>query len=263
MSLGNTYNNNQNNGNRNQVTVYSQYRMNNGDSDIDATCLTFRYWRSSLMIGIFPRKNTGNDEMVFDMDNGITIYLSHTKARILKHEIELFLKDPITYNNVGVNSGQAIITISNGIEYGKEAPVVTIRKIDEAGNVVASFAYEFHRNYHFSVRNYEGGNNFDKVFDDYQNLELEQFITQLDQYVKASTNAGAFSVMSQIIYPINNIKDSLANIASSLGVELPKSGGNRRNYSNSSFFNNASGNNGNNSSSSNVSYGVGTIDDLE
>ena len=92
MALGSTYNNNQgmNKSGVPELTVYSNYRMNNAESKIDATCMTFRFWKSNLCIGIFPRKNTGNDEIAFDMDNGITIYLSQTKSRFLKHELELF-----------------------------------------------------------------------------------------------------------------------------------------------------------------------------
>ena len=158
MAFGSTYNNNKKESNIPELTVYSGYRFNNAESKIDATCLTFRFWKGNLCVGIFPRRNTGNDEISFDMDNGITIYLSHTKARILKHELELFLSDPITYNSVGVPSGQAAITISNGSEYCKNNPVITIRKVTETGEVVASFSYEFKTDMHHSIRNYDGKN---------------------------------------------------------------------------------------------------------
>ena len=262
MSLGNTYNNNQNlDKSFSEFSMYSNYRMNNPESKIDQTCLTFRYWRTNLCIGIFPRKNTGNDEVSFDMDNGITIYLSHTKARIFKHELELFLKDPITYNSVGVPSGSAVITISNGTEYGKDAPVITIRKVSETGESVSSFAYEFKRDFHYSIRNYDG-KNFDKVFDDYQNIEIEQFITLLDEYCKAVTNAIAFTVMDQRKYSSNRIENKITAIANGLGIEISaKSNNNQRSYNNS-YFNNSPSNNSDNSSS-NVAYGSATIEDLE
>lgn len=264
MSLGGTYNNNQNSNKTPSVTVFSNYRMNNAESQIDATCLTFKYWNSNLCVSIYPRKQTGNDEVSFDMDNGITIYLSHTKARILKNELELFLKDPVTYSGNGVPSGSAAITISNGVEYGKNTPVLTIRKVDEAGNVTASFAYEFKSNYYYAIRNYDG-KSFDSAYDEYTNIEIEQFITLLDEYIKAATNAVAFSVMDQRKFSAARTDAKLDAIASSLGVELPKNGGNQRKFNNSSYFNNNSSNNGNSgySSSSNVSYGAATIDDLE
>ena len=266
MALGSTYNNNQG-GNRSttpEITVYSNYRMNNAESKIDPTCMTFRYWKSNLCIGIFPRKNTGNDEISFDMDNGITIYLSHTKARILKNEIEMFLKDPVTYNSVGVPSGQAAISISNGSEYGKDNPVITIRKVSETGEVLASFAYEFKTNFHYSIRNYDG-KNFDSVYEDYKNIEIEQLITVLDEYIKASTNAIAFTVMDQRKYSFARLDSKIEAIANSLGVDIAKSGSSNRRYSGTSFFNNNSGSDNSNSnySAGSVSYGSASIDDLE
>lgn len=266
MALGNTYNNNQGRSNTPELTVYSGYRMNNAESKIDATCMTFRFWKSNLCIGIFPRKNTGNDEIAFDMDNGITIYLSHTKARILKHELELFLSDPIKYNSVGVPSGQAAISISNGSEYGKNNPVITIRKVAETGEVVSSFAYEFKTNFHYAIRNYDG-KNFDSAYEDYKNIEIEQLITVLDEYVKASTNAIAFTVMDQRKYSFTRLESKIEAIASSLGVDTAKSSNNNRGrYTSTSYFNNnssANSDNGNGYSAGSVGYGSATIDDLE
>lgn len=258
MSLGNTYNNNQTN-KQPDFSMYSNYRMNNAESKIDATCITFRYWKTNLCIGIFPRKNTGNDEISFDMDNGITIYLSHTKARIFKNELELFLKDPIAYNSVGVASGQAAITISNGSEYGRDNNTITIRKVSDTGEVVASFAYEFKKNYHSSIRNYDG-KTFDTIYDDYQNIEIEQLITLLDEYCKAVTNAVAFTVLDQRKYSATRVENKIDAIASSLGVEIPKGGNNNQRKYNNTFFNSGNQNNG---SVESTQYTQATIDDLE
>lgn len=258
MALGSTYNNNQTS-NRQDVTVYSNYRMNNAESKIDATCMTFRFWRTNLCLGIFPRKNTGNDEVTFDMDNGITIYLSHTKARMFMNELKHFLEDPVAYNAVGVTSGAAAITISNGSEYGKNNPVITIRKVDENGNVIASFAYEIKTDYYFAIRNYDG-TNYDEEKDEYKYIEIEQLITVLDEYVKASTNATAFSVANQQVYPLNRIDNKVEAIAQSLGVELRSGNGNQHKYNNSTFFNK---NSQSKSEGSNVSYGLATLDDLD
>lgn len=266
MSLGSTYNNNQNvNRNEPNVTVYSNYRMNNAESQIDATCLTTKFWKQSLCLGIYPRKNTGNDEVAFDMDNGLVIYLSHTKARILKHELELFLQDPVNYNGVGVPSGQCAVTISNGVEYGKNTPVLTIRKLNsETGEVLSSFAYEFKRNYYYSIRNYDG-KDFTMSYDDYNNLEIEQLITLLDEYSKASTNAVAFSVMDQQKFNNNKMNNTMNAIAEKLGVEMNTNNYSQRRNGGGNYFNNHANNSnsGGYSSSSNVSYGAATIDDLE
>lgn len=258
MSLGNTYNSNTPRKPNDMLTVYSNFRMNNGESTIDPTCLTFRYWKSNLCIGIFPRKNTGNEEIAFDMDNGITVYLSHSKAQVLKHELELFLSDPVTYNGSGVPTNQGVITISNGSEYGKNTPVLTIRKVNDTGDVVASFAYEFKRNYHYSIRGYDGYN-FTKVFDDYQDLEIRQLITILDEYVKASTNAVAFSVMSQRQFSAVRMENKLDAIANSLGVDIGAKSNSGR-YSKSSYFDKSNSSSGG-ASSNTTTYA--SIDDIE
>ena len=263
MSLGNTYNNNQGSKNDSSITVYSNYRMNNAESLIDQTCLTFRFWRQNLCIGIFPRKQTGSDEVAFDMDNGITIYLSHTKARILKNELENFLRDPIAYNGSGVPSGQAAITISNGLEYGKNTPVLTIRKVDgETGNILSAFAYEFKSNFHYSIRHYDG-KNFDTEYEDYKNIEIQQMITVLEEYIKASTNAIAFTVRDQSKFTDNRTFNTLNAIAEKLGVELRSGSNGAKRFNNSSYFNSNSNNNSGYSSPSAVAYGTATIDDLE
>lgn len=265
MALGSTYSNNQRSSNTPELTVYSNYRMNNAESQIDATCITFRYWKSNLCIGIFPRKNINdNDNVSFDMDNGITIYLSHTKARILANELKLFLSDPIKYNSVGVPSGQAAISISNGSEYGKNTPVVTIRKVNDNGEVTASFAYEFKTNFYFSIRNYDG-KNFDSVYDEYNNLEIEQFITVLEEYIKASTNAIAFTVMDQRKYSSSRIENKIESLAAGLGIDISSnSGSNRARYSGTSYFNNTNSTNTENSyNSTSSNYASATIDDLD
>lgn len=267
MSLGNTYNNPSNTTAGQQKvfdpTVYSAYRMNNAESSIDPTCLTFRYWKNNLCIGIFPRKNTGNDEVQFDMDNGITIYLSHTKARILAEEIKKYLQNPVAYNGVGVPSGQAAISISNGAEYGKNADVLTIRKVNDNGEVVSAFAYEFKRDYHFSIRGYTGGN-FDKVYDDYQKLEIEQLVTLLEEYCKAATNAIAFTIMDQRKFATARTESKIDSIAAALGVETNRSSSGQRRYNNNSYFNgNNNGSSNNSSYSSGVAYGSASIEDIE
>ena len=263
------YSNNQNlNKNTIEYSVYSNYRMNNAESKIDPTCITFKYWRQSLCIGIFPKKNTGNDEIAFDMENGITIFLTHTKAKIFKNELENFLRDPVKYNGSGVPSGQAIITISNGNEYGANTPVLTIRKLGEGGTVTASFAYEFKSNYYYSVRNYNGTDKFDTIYDDYKNIEIEQVITVLDQYINAVTNAVAFTVMDQRKYSLNRVEGKIEAIADKLGVEVQKNAVSYqkqqpRYNSNSYFANNGSDNSSASSSPSNYDRGNNTYENVD
>ena len=265
MSLGNTYNNNQN-ANKPaspaDATIYSDYRMNNAESEIDATCLAPRFWAGNLCLSIYPRKNTGNDKISFDTDNGVTIYLSHSKSRILANELKKFLADPINNNGSGVTSGSCAITISNGVEFGKNTPVLTIRKVDDNGNVVSAFSYEFKSSYYFAIKNYDG-REFNSDYETYKNIEVEQLITLLEEFVKSSTKAVAASVHGSA-FVLGRVDNKLDAIAQSLGVDVRQSS-NQKKYSNNSFFNSAASNNrsSNGSSSSNISYGTATIDDIE
>lgn len=236
MSLGNSYNNNQ----KNTVydpNVYSPYRMNNAESTVDKTCITFTFWKNILRITIAPKKDTGNDETVFDLENGISIYLNHTKARIFADMIKRFMQDPETYDNSGVPSGQGLITISTGKEYNSPSPLIVIRKIDEAGTVLSSFAYQFKNDYYFAINNYSEGGQFTKLTNEFASLEIEQLVTLLEEYYKAMTCATAYTVLDQMKFENNRTSTKLNAIAAKLGVELPggkgRSGGN---YSSTSFF---------------------------
>lgn len=266
MSLGSTYNNNQGNGNKYTVadtTTYSDYRMNNAESTIDPSCLAPRFWKQSLCLSIYPRKNTGNDEVAFDTDNGVTIYLSHTKARMLANELRKFIENPVDNNSCGVHSGSAVVTISNGVEFGKNTPVLTIRKLDENGNVVSAFSYEFKQNY-FSIKNYDG-RNYNSDYESYKNIEIEQLITLLEEFVKASTKAVAASVHSSA-FTLGRMDNKINEIAAQLGVETNSSSSSRK-FGNSSYFDKMARSNGNVSGGSyspgSVSYGTATIDDIE
>lgn len=261
------YNSNQQQNGVNEFTLYSNYRFNNAESNIDATCLSFRFWKTYLCVGIFPRKNTGNDEVSFDMNSGITVYLSHAKARILKNEIKNFIENPGMYDNVGIVSGQSVIVISNGSEYGKtNTPIMTIRKVGENGEVVASFAYEFKKDFYFSIHNYDGSH-YDSDYESYQNLELESFMTILDEYSKAASGAIAFSVMDANKFNHNRLTNSLESIAQALGVEV-RSSYNRQNNSDNRQYSNYSNNNRPSGSryspsSNNTNYTQATMDDLD
>ena len=262
MSLGDTYNNpNPIRKTENTLTIYSGYRFNNPTSDIDKTSLSFRFWNGNLVISIAPKKESNNDEVVWDNDAAVAIYLSHTKARILKAEIENFLKDPVTYDGCGANTNQGIITIGNGSEYGRSAPVVTIRKIDEAGNVVSEYAYEFKRDFYNSIRDYHGDKEYTISYEDYNNIEIEQFVTVLDQYILSSTNAVAFSVMNQRQFSANRVERKIDEIATALGVENKQSNNGCRRYNSTSYFNNE--NASKIQRSSGVTYSQATLDDLD
>ena len=212
MANFNSYSNNKDANKPFEPSIYSAYRMNNAESKIDKTCITFAIWKQMLKIGIFPRKEN-TDEISFDMEKGLMVYLNHAKAKMFANELRNFLRDPVTYNGVGVPSGQGTITISNGSEFGSNNPVFVIRKMDENGNIVSSFAYEVKTDYYFSVRNYTGGKEFTQEFDSYRNLEIEEIIMVLDEYCKAMTYATAYSIADATKYDQSRVMNRLNSIA--------------------------------------------------
>lgn len=243
MALG-TYNNNeQSNNNKYSPTVYSPYRLNNGESQLDPTCMTFTMCMNNcLKISICPKNNNEMDGRNFDLDGGISIYLNHTKARILANEIKNFLSDPVRYNSVGVASGKGLLTISNGSEFGVNNPCMVLRSIDANGVCTASTLYEFKTQYHYAVRNFdEATNSFTKEYDSYDNIEIEQVVTMLESYVEAMTSAVAFSVASQLAFDIKGLHGKADSICAKLGIEVGGSRG-RGGARNQSFFNNTPGN---------------------
>lgn len=250
--LGDSYN--QNETKKYSPTVYSQYKMSNiGENCIDPSCINFTFWNSTLKISIAPKKQTNGDEVAFDYENDIAIYLNHTKARILYEEICKFQEDPVKYNSSGVPSGSGLITISNGKEFGVDCPCIVIRKTDEAGIPVSSYAYQIKNDYHFSIRNYDDKNGtFDKVTSDYTQLELEQIKTLLKTYYEAMTGAMAYSVIDQNKYEAGRTSTKLDQIAAKLGVQFnnSKSGGGFK--SSTSVFNNKPATN----------YTSSTLDDI-
>lgn len=261
MSLGD-YNNNKYQNNGPQLpTVYSAYRMNNAESMVDKTCMTFTYWNSFLRVSICPKKDTGNDMVQFDMKNGITINLAHTKARIFADVLRKFKEDPIKYNNSGVNSGAALITISNGKEYNSKYPCIIIRKIDENGSIQSTYIYQMKGDFFFSIINYKEDGSFERDFQSYQSLELDQMITILEAYYEAMTGALAYTVLHESRFENYRAQNERKAIAEKLGIELrPASSSRNTNYTSRSYFNNSS--NGSSSSSSTTDYEPASIDDI-
>lgn len=269
MSLGNTYDNTKKNADVYSPTVYSQYRMKNGEGIVDKTCISFNFWNNSLKITISPRKDvtTSDGQMLFDYDNGISIYLNHTKARILAEEIKRFIADPVTYDNCGIPSGQCFITISRGIEYDSPSPLIIIRKIDENGSIVSEFAYQTKTDYYLAVRNYnKDTGTFDVAKDDYNNLELLQFITLLEEFYKAYTCATASSIIEAMKWEQNRQREWRDSVSAKLGIDVPGNRSSSRGYSSTSYFSNSA--KSSNSSpvpgnASNINYTRTTLDDID
>lgn len=263
MALGNTYNNNDK---KNYSPSVQSYKMSNAESKVDATALSLSFWNKMLKVSIAPRKApdpTNPNIVSFDWDNSGSVYLTHTKARILFNEILEFEKNPETLNNAGVNSGaEGLLSISNGVEFGANGPCIVLRKINsDNGSCEATYVYEFKRGYYSSVRNYDAEKaNFESSF--YDNIELEQFKTVLEQYYIASTNAVAATVMDFSKYDNSRIQTKLDLIAGKLGVETKYNNSNNSNKSSNSFFSRQQDSSSGYNSGQTSNYTNSTLDDI-
>lgn len=262
MSLGERNINNQNQ-KFSSPTIASDFSFANSKAEMEKTLLYFSFWKGFLKISIAPfKEEDANGNASYDRDNAISAYIKPAKAQILLNEIRQFRKDLITgnpLNNYGINSGNALVSISTGKEFGYDKPCIVIRKINqENGYTEASTAYTFRDDFHFSIRNYsESEHNFTSEYDSYKGLELDMIETLLEEYIKAGTSAQAASYITKSAWERYCTNNNIEAIASKLGVDF-----NSRNkgtkYSNNSFFN--SGNN--NSKTTPKKYELSTIDDI-
>lgn len=221
MAIGNNYDNNKEK-QFNSPTVYSNYKVSNTEG-FDPSALNFTFWNGMLKIGVSPLKSNPGDEIQFDYENNVEIYLTHIKARLLASEIALFKENPSAYNNVGVNTPKGLISISNGKEFGITAPVLIVRKIDMEGKIEASFAYQFKSEYYFAIRNYDADTGaFDKIYNN--NIELDMLENLLIDYYHSMNGAIAYSVMEYGKYKDTRTTNTLNSMAEKLGVDTKYKG---------------------------------------
>lgn len=239
----------ENYGNQNQKSdyhprTYSPYRFNNAESKVDQTCIAFSFWNHTLCMRIAPKKQTNNPNIIqFDMDAAISIYLSHSKARMFHTIIKNFRQDPEKYNGYGIPAGKGLVTISNGKEYGTENPCIVARTVDEnTGVCTGEYVYELKNNtgYYYGISDYDPKNgNYNKVVDNFNNMELDMIECIFEQYYTAATMAVAASVLEGNNYEMSRLNGKIESIGNKLGVEF----GNRSNtggkFKNQSYFANS------------------------
>lgn len=230
--LGEKYENNKKNKGY-QPNVYSRYVLANSESPIDPSKASFTFWNGLLKVAVAPFIESKSE---YDYDNEGAVYLSHFKAKALLEDLKVFIKDMEKINSVGVPTKDGLLSVSNGIEiHGELKPCIIIRKLDEDGSVKSSYMYEFKSSYHYTIRNFEEGGSFDKIFHD--NLELLLFMDLLDEYYRATSGAYAYSNMDYGRFGNSIMNTKLDSIAEKLGIEYKgkKNYGGNKGKSNSVF----------------------------
>jgi len=227
------------NQNQNTPSVYG-YSFFNKFSTIDKTMLSFSMWKTTICAGIFPLIESENDDQIkYDKKGGIRIYLTPFKAHMFAELIRRFKQDPKTYSGKGVPSGQALISIESpkvtpGYKNPDANPLIVIRKVSQDGSLEVSYAYEINNEFYSVIENYDKNTGeFVKNPNEFDGMELDLIITQLESYCEAMSNSIAFSVNEQTF-------QHLDKIANKLGVELLSSYSSG--YKSNSYFNSNPGN---------------------
>ena len=214
-------------------TVYG-YAFSNSESLIDKSHIQFSMWKTTIKVGISPLIDTGTNEWRVDRKNSIAAYLIPAKAFMFADILKKYKTDPEKYNNWGVASGSAYISVINPRSIKPEADgfaIINIRRISAEGVVEASYSYEVKsgNSYNAVIGFDEKKGTFKQDFETYAGVELDLIITQLAEYAKAMSNTIAFTVT-------HNQYDYLDKIAQKVGADF--SGGYQTQYRNQSYFNN-------------------------
>ena len=216
MALGDSYNNNESKDKKYTPNIQSEYKMSNPEG-IDPSSLSFNFWNGLLNIKIAPKKANSNDEFAsYDYDNAASVFISHSKARILAEEIKRFIEANGSIDNVGVNTKHGLLSVSSGKEFGVSSPVLVVRDLDpNNGQIISQYIYQFKTGFHYGIENFKDSKYSTVTYD---NLELEQLITILEQFYLSMTNAMAYSVINCNRFNDTRVKNSLDAIKENLGI---------------------------------------------
>ena len=240
MALKN-YNNNERN-----ITnsTFSSIVFSNSESNIMHSRFSISYFNKLMKISIALRNNAGSNDSyaTYDTDNQISVYVSYTKAYMLRKMIEKLQQDPDVHN-VCIELKNGLLKVSDGSEYnGTGAPCISISYADEAGNV-SEVVYETKNNF-TAAYNYSDGSYETETF---SNIEIDTFKMVLNEYYKAASYAVAATVMEASMYKRNYTTDILKGIAGKVGYEI---GGNSKQFNSKTFLSN----NNNRTASNNNSF---------
>lgn len=223
MSLSKVNNNNGqfSNTNRNKYAVnVNGIALFNRNSDDYKSGLSFSMWNGFLKIAIIPYDIAEERFDTSVLGNHACIFLNQAKAFLFSNLLKKFKEDREKYSGYGVRAGKSVITINNGTTFNKSIDDTAIRivKFNEESLIDSEGAYQFKRDNYNYINNVVTKNNtveFDSPDDlDLKNIELDLIVNQLDEFVKATTNAYAYSTSQSMEYNIRTIKDNLSELLS-------------------------------------------------
>ena len=230
MALGN-YDNNKKDKEQYMPVYYSEYGTGNPEG-VDPSSLSYSFYNRMLKVSISPLKMNNGDRIAYDHENAAIVWLTHTKARMFHDQILKVLAGEIS--NGGVSTGkEGLIRFCDGKELGVNGYCLIINKVNESGEVLSGYAYEFKSKYHYAVENYNPNDSSHKKAY-YDQLEVQQLLDILQTYYVSMTGAQAYANMDAFRFVNNSTTTKIDLIMSKLGVEY-KSGMTSRSASRSFF----------------------------
>lgn len=206
---GNTYRKNKNAINVEGVSFYN--RTSRYKSGLACTL-----WNKMLKIAILRYDELTDTFSAGRSNDHACIFLGQTKAFLLSNILKKFKKDREKYNGYGVFTSKAVITILNGASFGGNVNDCAIRIVKFNNDMIIDNqgAYQFNTNYYQYANNMIAENNmvtFDRIDNEPEldDAELDLFIAQLDEFVKATTFSQAYATFECMNPSITTIKNSL------------------------------------------------------
>lgn len=207
--------------NKNKYTVnVNGIALFNNSEDSYKSGLGFSMWNGLLKIYIIPYDDGEGKFNMSMLNNHACIFLNQTKAYLFSNILKKFKEDKERYNGYGINAGKSIITINNGTTFNKSINEYAIRivKFNEEQLVDNEGAYQFRTDFYNYINNVvteKNTINFNKVNSpELKDTELDIVINQLDEFVKATTNAYAYATSQSLEYNFRTVKDSLNELLS-------------------------------------------------
>lgn len=204
---------------------YSRMKFTNYEEN---KMLSFSFWKGLLKISI---NNVKDNRSTVEYEEISSIYLSPTKAHILKEQLLVFksLEDTNTTNrsfgvDTGIGENKNFIAIGNtGNSTDDDIQrTLFIGKIDINGNLLEGNSFNFNHNYNYGIQWTDVQNmKFNTDFVD--NTELDMFIIILDQFVSSITGAMAYSVMDMGRFNNSRLNTKIGLVMNKLGIESKSS----------------------------------------
>lgn len=196
----------------------------NPNSNIDATRISFEYWKHLLKVSIHPKVRGGDaDYTEWNKDGGIVIYVTPMKAYMIADLMAKFKEDPKKYSGSGVPvSSNGYIAIYDGKDYNQpDHWCIVAGKLGQDRQVESSFAYEFKRTTEdiMVFHKFKDGQ-FESDYDTYCNMEYDAIMNLIYDFARADSRAAASAVRDELCWEFERVNNALSKIADGCGVSL-------------------------------------------